>query len=172
MKKYDIFGLLLFSVLLLGLSIYGVLSGSYYVQTFLNLDIVFMLARIALVVALFSYVFISSLRTHTTRALLFVGGICIFMFGAISVVSSTFMGQSISYVRLGDSILLLEAGILSIILSVDFALRRFRFSTRGFNAEQLYTPTHQSKISVRTSTSNPIKTLKGRPLLTTPSARA
>ena len=52
--------------------------------------------------------------------------------GLISLVSPTLLGHGNSYILFGDSLTLIEGGILAIVLSAELSVRRSRFMTGGF----------------------------------------
>src|SRR5476649_794284 len=114
MKKL---GVILYGIGLLGISLYGLLNHAYYIQLFLNLSSPYMLIRTMLVMVLVAYNFVPQLRLYVTRALLSIGGIMLMALGLVSLGSPTLLGHGNSYILLGDSLTLLEGGILAIVLS-------------------------------------------------------
>ena len=129
MKKFNV---LIFSSVLLGFSFYGLFGNSYYVQLLMNLSMLFNFMRIALVTVLLMYVFVPSLRLYTTRAMLSVLGIFLLSVGVISVGFPSILGHFNMYILLGDSIVLIELGILSIVLSAELSAQRSRFMARCY----------------------------------------
>lgn len=130
MKKCNV---LLFSAALLGLSLYGLLTGSYYVQLLINTSAPVMYARIALIVVLLAYVFVPSFRLLSTKALVNIGGMLLVALGLLSVCSPTLLGFTNTYIELGDTLTLIEGGILAIILSAELPTRRGRFMIKDFD---------------------------------------
>jgi hypothetical protein len=129
MKKFNV---LIFSAGLLGFSFYGLYSNSYWVHLLINLNTSFIYARIGLVTVLLAYVFIPSLRLYTSRTLLCISGILLITLGVISLCLPYLLSHNNTYVLLGDSFTLVEAGILSIVLSAELSAQRSRFMTRCF----------------------------------------
>ena len=129
MKKL---GVLLYGIGLLGISLYGLSNNSYYIQIFINLSKPYMLVRSLLIMVLAAYTFVPQLRLYVTRALLSIGGIMLMALGLISLASPTLLGHGNSYILLGDSLTLIEGGILAIVLSAELSARRSRFMARSF----------------------------------------
>lgn len=127
MKKFIV---LLFSSILLGLSLYGLSSNSFYVQILIDLDTSFIYARLALVALFLMYTFVPWLRLYVTKALLGIGGILLLSLGLISFGSPTVLGHS--NMLIGDTLTLIEGGILAVVLSAELSARRSRFIARGF----------------------------------------
>lgn len=98
----------------------------------MNLSMPLVYARLALIAVLLSYTFVPSLRVSVTQALLGTGGILLLSVGLISVGSPTVLGYSSSYTSIGDSITLIEGGILAFVLSVELSARRTKFMARSF----------------------------------------
>ena len=134
-----------------GASSYGVFSDSYYVQLLINLDMIFIYARIALVAILLIYVLAPALRTYSSRALLHASGALMIMLGVFSAVSPTLIGHNITYILLGDSLLLVEAGILSIVLGTELSANRSRVMARAYSYMQSLVFTNRPKILLRNS---------------------
>lgn len=149
MKKFSI---LLFSSCLLGFSFYGLSSNSYYVQILMNTSVLFIYARLALVAVLLLYVFVPSLRLYTARAMLRLGGIFLLSLGLMSIGSPSLLGHAPTYVLLGDSLTLIEGGILSIVLSVELSAQRSRFISRSFGYVLSLFTTPRKKLAYAQST--------------------
>lgn len=129
MKKFTV---LLFTICILSFSLYGLSNNSNYAQIILDLGTPFIYARLALIAILLAYTFVPSLRLYVTRALLGIGGILLLSLGLISFGSPTVLGYSDSYILIGDTITLIEGGILSVVLSAELSARRSRFMARSF----------------------------------------
>ncbi len=142
MKK---FCLLLFSIGILGISLYGLLNNSFYVQILMNLNMLFIYARIALVAVLLLYDFVPSLRLYTTRALLSASGILMLLLGVVSVGSPNLLGHTTTYMLLGDSLMLIEAGILAIVLSAELSARKTEFMARSLKYIRSHSVTRPSE---------------------------
>lgn len=145
MKEKNVFSVMLFAAALLGFSFYGLLSDSSPVQLLINLDMLTIYARIILVVILLTYLFVPALRTYTARTLLYASGISMIILGASSIISSTLMAYTTTHILLLDSLLLVEAGILSIILSADLSAKRSRMVANSFCYIQSLLPIPQSE---------------------------
>lgn len=133
MKKINV---LLFGISILGFSFYGLSTSSFYVQILMNTSVPFTYARIALVAALLTYVFVPSLRLYTTKALVSATGISMLLIGLISVGSPSLLGHANTYILIGDSLILIEAGILAVVLSAELSARRTQFTMKAFNYTQ------------------------------------
>ncbi len=129
MKKISV---IFFSFGLLGTSLYGLSNNSYYVQLVVDLSIVFIYARIALAAVLLAYTFVPSLRLYVAKTMLCISGILLLSLGLTTLGSPTLLGHASSYMLIGDSITLIEGGILAIVLSAELSARRSRFTARGF----------------------------------------
>ncbi|HEX5394858.1 MAG TPA: hypothetical protein VFW52_00665 [Candidatus Saccharimonadales bacterium] len=123
MKKLCV---LLYAIGLISISAYGLSNNSYYVQLLMNTSGLYMLARITLVLCLVVYAFVPKVRLYSTRFVCGFGGVALLALGAISVWSPTLLGHSSGYALLGDSLSLIEGGILAIILSAELSARRSR----------------------------------------------
>ncbi|MDO8266146.1 MAG: hypothetical protein Q7T41_04375 [Candidatus Saccharibacteria bacterium] len=121
MKKLCVF---LYSISLFGVSLYGLSSHSYYVQIMMNLDRPHMFFRTILVIVLMTYAFVPWLRTFVTRSLVGIGGLALLTIGIFSVFSPSLGGYYSSWMVLGDSITLIEGGILAIVISGELSARR------------------------------------------------
>lgn len=152
------FSVLLFSIGLLFLSFYGLYSNSYYVQVFINLDMPYIYARLGLIAILLAYTFVPSLRLYITRALLGIAGISFLALGLISFGSPTILGYSNNYILIGDALTLIEAGILSLILSADLSVRRSKFVAKSFVYVRSPFVSHSSKL-IYTPPLSPTKVL-------------
>lgn len=130
MKKFNV---LLFGISILGLSFYGLLTNSHYVQILINVSVFFIYVRIVLVAALLAYVFVPSIRLYTTKALISVGGILMLSLGLISLGSPSLLGHTNTYILFGDSLILIEAGILAIVLSAELSAQRSQFMVKIFD---------------------------------------
>lgn len=130
MKQFTV---LLFCICILALSFYGSTTNSFYVQILMNISTLFIYARIALVAVLLLYVFVPSIRTYTTRSLVSAGGILMLLTGIISIGSPSLLGYTSNYILLGDSLTLIEAGILAITLSAELSARSSQFIVNGYN---------------------------------------
>lgn len=129
MKKLVV---LIFGICLLGFSLIGVSDNSYYTQLFLNLSKPYILVRAALVIVLAAYAFVPQVRLYATRNLLSIGGTILLSLGVISVSSPTLLGHAGREILVGDTLTLIEGGILAIILSAELPARQSRFLARGY----------------------------------------
>lgn len=162
MKKFNV---LIFSLTLLGLSLYGLYSSSNYVQFLISLNLLIIYARIAVVAILLAYVFIPSFRLYTTRSMIFLGGILLIVLGAISIGSPTLlMSHSSIYLQPGDIFTLFEAGILSIVLSVELSASRSSYITKGISLIRLQFVNARNKLFSFDPAPGSRKKLKVQPL--------
>lgn len=129
MKKFNV---LLFGISILAISFYGLSTNSYYIQVFMNLSEPFMYARSALVAVLLLYVFVPSFRLYTTKNLVGASGVLMLCLGLTSVASPTLLGYTDAYMLLGDSLILIEAGLLAIVLSAELSAQRSQFIMSAF----------------------------------------
>jgi hypothetical protein len=129
MKKLVV---LLFGLSLLGFSLVGMSDNSYYIQLFLNLSKPYVLVRAALVMVLAAYAFVPQVRLHATRNLLSIGGTILLSLGIISVSSPTLLGHAGREILVGDTLTLIEGGILAIILSAELPARRSRLMAKSY----------------------------------------
>lgn len=123
---------IIFGICLLGISYYGLSNNIYYIQIFMNLEQPYMYFRVAFVFILMGYAFMSWLRIYITRALLGISGFILLILGWLSVFSPTLLGRVQDYMLLGDSLALIEGGILSIVLSAELSARPSRFIARSY----------------------------------------
>lgn len=138
---------LLFTASLLGVCFYGLSTNSYYVRILINLSTPFVYARIAVAAVLVAYAFVPSLRLYVTRALLGFGGILLLSLGLISIGSPTVLGYTSSYTLIGDSLTLIESGILAIVLSAELSARRSSMLVRSFAYMQSLVVTRPRKLT-------------------------
>lgn len=129
MKKLSV---LLFSIGLLGISFYGLSNNSYYIQLLMNLSTPLIYARIALVAVLLAYAFIPSVRLYVIKVMLAIGGILLLSLGLTTACSPMLLSHASSYTLIGDSLTLIEGGILAVVLSAELSARRSRYMARGF----------------------------------------
>lgn len=134
MKRIDV---LLFCLLMLGFSFYGLLTNSHYAQVFINISAPFMLARICIALSLLAYVFVPRLRTQTTRILAAISGALLLSLGLASIASPTLLGHLHTQILLGDSVTLFETGIFAIILSLEATTHSSRFIVKAFKYVKL-----------------------------------
>ncbi len=144
MKKISV---LLFTICLLGVCFYGLSTNSYYVQLLVNLSTPYVYVRIAVVAALVAYAFIPSLRLYVTRALLGFGGGLLLILGLVSLGSPTVLGYASGYTLIGDSLTLIEGGILAIVLSTELSARRSSMLVRSFAYIQSLVVTRPRKLT-------------------------
>lgn len=129
MKKLIV---LFFGLSLLGFSLIGVSDNSYYIQLFMNLSKPYIFIRAALVMALAAYAFVPQVRVYATRNLLSVGGTVLLALGVITVSSPTLLGHAGGEILVGDTLTLIEGGILAIILSAELPARQSRFMAKSY----------------------------------------
>lgn len=159
MKKLSV---LLFSVILLGFSFYGLSNNSYYIQIFMNLSESYNYARIALAIILSAYVFLPQIRIYLTKILLSTGGILLLSLGLVSAVSPTLLGHSNGYILIGDTLTLIEGGILAVVLSTELSARKSRFPTKNFLYIKLLLASRSKKLIYPTQLAS--KTSVAQPL--------
>lgn len=159
MKKLCV---VLYSICLLSISLYGLSSQSYYVQLLINLGKPYMLVRTALVMVLIAYTFLPWLRIYTTKALLGLVGILLLSLGLTSIISPDLFGHLNSWMVLGDVVTLIEGGILAIVLSTELSARRTNLMARSFINIQSFVATRPSKL-VYSPPIQPVKILKMLP---------
>jgi len=116
MKKFNI---TLFSVFALGLTSYAMLWPNYYIQLLVSPRLSFAAIRILASALLAAYVFLPQARTYFARSLLRAFGITMLLMGINTFASPTFFGYSTGYVPIGDTLIFLEGGILSMVLSLE-----------------------------------------------------
>lgn len=129
MKKFVV---LLFSIALISLVLYGLSNNSSYVQVFIDLSMPLIYGRLALIAILLAYTFVPSLRLYATKALLGIGGILLLLLGLLGFGSPTLLGYGSFYMLIGDSLTLIEGGILAVVLSAELSARKSTFMARGF----------------------------------------
>ena len=129
MKKLCV---ILYGFAVLGLSFYGLSNHSYYVQVLINLGRPYMIVRIALVMVLVFYAFISWLRTYAAKTLLGIGGMTLLSLGLFTIFSPSLLGHLNTWMRFGDNLTLIEGGILAVVLSAELSARRTTFMARSY----------------------------------------
>jgi hypothetical protein len=129
MKKLVV---LLFGICLLGFSLIGVSDNSYYIQLIMNLSKPYILIRAVIVMVLAAYAFVPQVRLYATRNLLSVGGTILLSLGVISVSSPTLLGHAGREILVGDTLTLIEGGILAIILSAELPARQSRLLAKSY----------------------------------------
>lgn len=134
---------LFFGVALLYASYYGLSNNSYYVQLLISLDLVFVYARVALLSVLSLYIFLPRLRTYTTRSVLCIAGVMSTALGFMSVFWPVEIVASTGNVLLGDSLSLIVAGILTIVLGNGLSARRSSYVSAGIHyVRSMWATTH------------------------------
>lgn len=83
--------------------------------------------RIILVTILLIYTFISLSRSHFMRISLFIGGLGLVSLGFVSIYSPGLFGYLNNWILIGDSLTLVEIGIISIILSSELTSRKTEY---------------------------------------------
>ena len=121
MKKMYI---LLFSLLAIAVSVYGIIRPTYFIQLLFDLSPSFMLARMSLAFMLLLYVFWPEVRTTAMKTLMRLAGLGYLLFGVITFISPTMLGYFDQYVPIGDVGLFLEGGILALLLAALLPIRR------------------------------------------------
>ena len=156
MKKLCV---LLYSIALLSVSLYGLSSHSYYVQILINLGKPYMVVRIALVIVLVFYAFIPWLRLYVVKTLLGISGMMLLSLGLFTIFSPNMLGHLNTWMRPGDDLTLIEAGILAVVLSAELSARRTRFMARSYAYVQSLFATQPRKLvySVVSQETNIIK---------------
>lgn len=144
MKKLVV---LLFGVCLLGLSLIGMSDNSYYIQLFMNLSKPYIFVRAMLVMALAVYAFVPQVRVYATRNLLSVGGTILLALGVLTVSSPTLLGHAGREILVGDTLTLIEGGILAIILSAELPARKSRFLATSYLYIKLFLATRPRKLT-------------------------
>ena len=139
--------ILLFSICLLGVTFYSLSNGSYYLPPLINLGILFVFLRLALVTILVMYGFVPSLRFYFAKVLLGISGIIMLPLGIICIGSPSLFGQFNSYMLIGDALVLVEGGILAIVLSAELYSRESKFMVWSFAYLQLLFATRTRKLA-------------------------
>lgn len=144
MKKFSV---LLYGTSLLGLSVYGLMNQSYYMQIFLNLSTPFVVARIILIVALLAYAFVPAVRIYTARNLLGLGGMILLSFGLVSIFSPSLLGNITGYVLIGDTLSFIEGGVLASLLSMELPARRSSYLAGALSRVQSVLKPRETKLT-------------------------
>jgi hypothetical protein len=79
-----------------------------------------------------AYAFVPQVRLYATRNLLSVGGTILLSLGVISVSSPTLLGHAGREILVGDTLTLIEGGILAIILSAELPARQSRLLAKSY----------------------------------------
>ena len=129
MKKLSV---LFYAAAILGISIYGLYSQSYYIHQLINISMPYMIFRASVVLALMFYAFTPWIRVYETKALLGISGLVLITLGCISILSPSLIGHLQTWMLIGDDLLLIEGGILAVILSAELSVNRSLAIFRGF----------------------------------------
>lgn len=153
MKKLSVS---LYAATLLSLTLYGLLSHSYYVQILINLSSPYVLVRCLIVAMLVLYAFVPQVRLHSTKTFLGMSGTALLIVGLMSICSPTLLGYSTKYVLLGDTITMLEGGILGVVLSAELPIRHFTRAMETFYVlpQLKLSPRHLSAPSLNVNASS------------------
>jgi hypothetical protein len=138
---------LLFSICLLGISLYGLSNDTFYVSFLINLGTLSAYLRIGLVAALVAYAFVPSVRLYLAKVLLGIGGIIMLSLGIICIGSPSLFGQFNSYMLIGDALTLIEGGILATVLSIELESRKSKLMIWSFAHLQLLFATRTRKLT-------------------------
>jgi hypothetical protein len=116
LKKLSV---LLFSLLTLAVTAYGLLWPNYMLHSFIEFSESFVQARVLLAIVLFFYTFSPHVRTTSIKLLISFGACLSLAFGIITMFSPMFMGRFNHYVPIGDVFIFLEGGILALLAVVE-----------------------------------------------------
>lgn len=132
MKKVSVF---LFSIATLLLTVYSLWHPNYLLQELVALGEPFVLARLFLILALFSYMFFPKARTILFRGILLLTGLSAIAFGSVTMFSPMFFGHFSSYVPIGDVFIFLEGGILAMLLVLELPQYTPTYTVPRFNPQ-------------------------------------
>lgn len=131
MKKLK-FWTTLYSASAIGISLYGIMRPSYYMNLLVNPGTPYLLLRISVVLALLAYAFLPRIRTTLTKPVLQTLGVAILSLGVLMVMSPNLYGYLGYYSSIGDMVILLEGGILALLLGIELPARRSLFVTNNY----------------------------------------
>ncbi len=140
-----------FSIALLSINLYGLLNDSYYFSLIFNSDITFVFIRLLIIGVLVAYVFLNAVRLYSTRFIMLNIGLALIMLGVVSAFTTSIFGFNTSSILIGDSLVLIEAGALSIISGLELSARRSRFMINSFNSTKYYLQGSTPKIPTKMS---------------------
>lgn len=124
MKKLFV---VVFSGSLLSISFFNLSSKLFFLPILVNLSKPYVIMRVVLVTILISYAFIPHLRLHLAKNILSISGLLLVSLGVFSVISPGLLGHLNNWILLGDSLTLIEGGILAIVLSLELPYRVPKF---------------------------------------------
>ncbi len=128
------FGVIIYSISLFSLSKYGLSSHSYYVQMLINLSRSYDFYRLVIIAFLVSYAFIPQLRIAFTKFLLGTSGLGILSLGIASLISPNLFGHINNFLLIGDSLYLIEGGILAVVLSAELPYKKYHLRKTIFGS--------------------------------------
>lgn len=109
----------LFSLAVISVTAYGLTYPNFWLEQLLSLKEAFIYARIFLVLILVSYMFLPATRTSAVRNILQLSGMVALLFGITSLFSPLFFGYFEQYIPMGDVLIFIEGGILSLVLAAE-----------------------------------------------------
>ncbi len=121
----------LYSGLMMGVMVLGIVISSYYVQILINTTTPFMLVRLLIVLCLMAYVFFPKIRNQLARAFIALFGITLITFSIITLVSPTFLGHFNYFLPIGDVLGFLEGGILASLVSIELPSKKSQLMARS-----------------------------------------
>lgn len=132
MKNIDSrkFSAILFSSFSLGLTAYGILQPGYYIDLLISSDISYLLIRAFVSALLLSYLLFPQVRTHLVRNIMTAMGACFLAIGLVSCFSPTVFGNLVGYITLGDTVIFVEGGVLSLLASLELSAHSAPASSR------------------------------------------
>lgn len=119
---------LLFVLFVIGISIYGSISPSYYLSYIIDLDSTSAYVRSFVACLLLLYVFYAPLRVSPTRTFIMLMGAFCLTAGVTALFSPLMFNYFSHYVPLGDVFLAFEAGVLSMLAALQLPARKVRLA--------------------------------------------
>lgn len=115
---------LLFILTTIGISIYGLLSPSYYLSYIIDLSDTSAYVRSSVAGLLFIYAFFTPTRINPIRSLMILFGVFSLGAGVTALFSPLMFNYFSYYIPLGDVLLALEAGVLSMLAALQLPARK------------------------------------------------
>ena len=123
MRKFIV---LSFSLIVTALTVYGLIFPNYLLRELVSFSEPFVLARLLIVLLLFSYAFSPEIRLKGMRQVLLLGSVAAAGFGVTTMISPMFFGSFNSYVPIGDVFVFLEGGIIGLLMASELPVIRPR----------------------------------------------
>jgi uncharacterized membrane protein len=114
---------LFFSIVTINLTLISVFEPGYYIGLLLSPQKGLLLMRLVVAFALLAYAFRQTIRTRFTQHAMRSFGVSLLILGAMTLFSPTFFGQFTSYLPIGETLLLIEGGILAFLLSLELSVQ-------------------------------------------------